>query len=125
MNLVDSSGWIEYFLDGPNAEIFASPLKDIDRLLVPTICIFEVFKNVLKFKGREEALQIATQMEQGKIIGLDIPLSLEAAKLSLELRLAMADSIILAVARTHQATLWTQDTDFKNMDGVRFISKGK
>ncbi len=123
MNLVDSSGWIEFFLGGPNACIFASPLKEKGGLLVPSICIFEVFRSILRSKGREEALQVATQMKQGKVIDLDMSISLEAAKLSLELKLAMADSIILATARAHQAVFWTQDEDFKNLEGVKFIPK--
>ena len=123
MNLVDSSGWIEYLTASSNAAFFAKPLKDVERLIVPAICIFEIFRYILRVKGKDEALQVAAQMKQGKVIPLEMSLSIEAAKLSFEFKLPMADSIILATARGYQATLWTQDTDFKNIEGVKFIPK--
>ncbi len=124
MNLVDSSGWIEYFLDGPNAHFFAKPLNSKDTsLLVPTICIYEVFKTILRPLGRKDALEILTPMHEGVVVPLDDELAVTAAIISMDNKLAMADSIILATAQHYGATLWTQDMDFENIDGVRYIKK--
>jgi len=125
MNLVDSSAWLEYFADTPHADYFAKPIEDIDNLLVPTMCILEVFRTVLRQKDENSALQAVALMEQGTIVDLDISIALSAGKLSLEYKLPLADSIILATARAHDAILWTQDADFKGIDGVKFISKKK
>jgi predicted nucleic acid-binding protein len=123
MNVVDSSGWLEYFADGPNAEFFAPAVEDVAALLVPTISIYEVFKRVLQQRGEGEALQAAAMMAQGQEIELDTSLALEAAKLSAEEKLPMADSIMLATARAYGATLWTQDADFEGMAGVNYVEK--
>lgn len=123
MNLVDSSGWLEYFADGKNADFFAKPLESSVRLLVPSICIFEVFKKVTQQKGEDDALQAVALMQKGEIIPLDVPLSLNAAKMSCDFKLPMADSIILATARVHNAVIWTQDSDFKKFEDVKFIQK--
>lgn len=125
MNLVDSSGWLEYFADGKNADFFAEPIEDARSLIIPSICIFEVFKRILQQRTEDEALRAATIMQQGRVIPLEALLSLQAAKLSVDLKLPMADSIILTTARTFKATLWTQDTDFKEMKDVRFIESKK
>ena len=125
MNLVDSSGWLEYFTNGPNAQQFLAPLKDSKSLVVPSISIFEVFKVVLRERGENEALQAAAAMQKGTVVELSSKLALAAAKLSLEHKIPMADSIILATARANQATLWTQDADFKGMQEVRFFPKKK
>ena len=122
MNLVDSSGWLEYLTDGKNANFFAGPLESSTKLIVPTICIFEVFKKVLQERGEDKALQAAALMQKGGLIPLDVPIALQAAKISRDKKLPMADSIILATARTYKATIWTQDTDFQNMDNVKFIN---
>lgn len=123
MNVVDSSGWLEYFADTPNAEYFASPIEDTEKLVVPTISLFEVFKKILKQKDEGEALQAVALMQQGQVIDLDMELSLNAAKLSVEHKIPMADSLILATARAFDATLWTQDSDFHGLDGVEYIPK--
>jgi len=125
MNLVDSSGWLEYLADGSNADFFAEPLESSEKLIVPAICIFEVFKRVLQQRDEDAALQSVALMQKGEIIDLDVPLSLSAAKISCDLKLPLADSIILATARLYKATVWTQDTDFKGMEAVRFVPKGK
>lgn len=124
MNVVDSSGWLEFFADGVNAEQFSQPLSDLEQLIVPSISVFEVFRVVCRQRGEEQALQAAALMQHGKIVELSSSLALYAAKLSIELKLPMADSIILATARLHEATLWTQDTDFEGIDGVRYFPKG-
>ena len=123
MNVVDSSGWLEYFADGPNASAFAKPIKAIGSLIVPSISLFEVFKRVMTQRGEDVALEAAAMMRQGRVIPLDDALALDAARLSVEHRLPLADSIILATAMAHRATLWTQDADFENVKGVRYLPK--
>ena len=120
MNVVDSSAWLEYFANGPNASFFAKPVEDTQRLIVPTLSLFEVFKRVLEQCGEGEALQAVAVMRQGMVVDLDIPIALRAAKLSIEHRLPMADSVILATARSHNATLWTQDADFEDLPGLQY-----
>jgi predicted nucleic acid-binding protein len=123
MNIVDSSGWLEYFSDGPNSNHFSAPLKDSASLIVPVISIYEVFKVVLREAGENEALQAVAAMQKGKVIDLTTNLAMSAAKLSLHHKLPMADSIILATAKAHNCTIWTLDADFKNISGVKFFSK--
>jgi len=122
VNVVDSSGWIEFALDGPNADVFEPPLLDTRHLVVPSISIFEVYRFVLRERGRGAALTLAASMRQGKVVDLDAGLAVEAAELAASLRLPMADAIIYMVARAHEATLWTQDTDFRDLEGVRFVT---
>ena len=123
MNVVDSSGWLEYFADGPNADFFAPALEDMDALAVPVITLYEVFKRVLQQRSEDEALRAVAQMRQGQIVDLNAGLALEAARLSLAHKLPMADSLILTTARHLGATLWTQDVDFDGIDGVRYRAK--
>ncbi len=123
MNVVDSSGWLEYFADGENASFFAPAIEDTANLLVPTISLYEVFKRLIAQRGEHIALVHIGDMHQGQITELTSSIALEAAKLSGELKIAMADSIILATARIHDATLWTQDVDFEGIAGVEYVSK--
>jgi predicted nucleic acid-binding protein len=123
MNIVDSSGWLAYFADEPNAKHFISPLKDTDSLVVPTITLYEVFKVVLRESSENEALQATAAMQKGTVVDLTVPLAIAASKLSLEKGLPMADSIILATAKAYDAILWTQDSDFRNMAGVKYFPK--
>jgi len=123
VNVVDSSGWLEYFADTPNADVFAAPILETDNLIVPSISLLEVFKRVLQQRGQDAALQTIALMKQGKVVPLDETLALQAAKLGLEHKLPLADSVILATARAFDATLWTQDADFDGIEGVRFIRK--
>ena len=123
MNVVDSSGWLEYFADGPNANFFASAIEDTDRLVVPVISIYEVFKRILQQRGEDEALQAVGVMTQAHVIDLDVTIALASAKLSHDQKLPMADSIILATAQANNATLWTQDADLDGKHNVRYISK--
>jgi len=120
MNLVDSCGWLEYFADGPNADFYAAALEDPGSLLVPTICLLEVFKRVFQERGEDAALQAAAAMHQGLIVPLDASLALRAARISSDLKLPLADSVILATARTYLALIWTQDAHFKGLEGVRY-----
>lgn len=123
MNLVDSSGWLEYFADGRNAKFFASVLEDTNNLIVSTINIYEVFKRVLQQRGEDAALQAVALMQHAAVIDVTSPIALDAANLSTELKLPMADSLILATARVFDATLWTQDADLKGLPDVRFTKK--
>jgi predicted nucleic acid-binding protein len=123
VNVVDSSGWLEYLAAGPNADFFASAIEASSQLLVPTISLYEVFKRVLQQRDEGDALQAVALMQQGRVVELTAPLSLTAAHLSVQHGLPMADSIMLATARTNDATLWTQDADFVGLAGVRFKAK--
>jgi predicted nucleic acid-binding protein len=123
MNIVDSSGWLAYFADEPNAKHFLAPLKDTASLIVPAVTIYEVFKVVLRESSENEALQAAVAMQKGTVVDLTATLAIAASKLSLQHRLPMADSIILATSQAFNAIIWTQDSDFKNIDGVKYFPK--
>jgi predicted nucleic acid-binding protein len=123
MNLVDSSGWLEYFADGHNAKFFAPALEDTENLIVSTINIYEVFKRVLQQRGEDAALQAVALMHQTGVVDVTSSIAMDAAKLNAELKLPMADSLILATARSCGAILWTQDAHFKGLSNVRFIRK--
>ncbi|MEZ4726242.1 MAG: type II toxin-antitoxin system VapC family toxin [Caldilineaceae bacterium] len=123
MNVLDSSGWLEYFANGANASFFAPSIEDVSSLVVPVISIYEVFKRVLQQRGEADALQALVFMQQGQVIDLDATLAIEAARLSSLEQLPMADSIILATARLHNAILWTQDVDLARFPDVRYIQK--
>jgi predicted nucleic acid-binding protein len=125
MNLVDSSGWLEYFADGPNAKVFAKALRDTDQILVPSVCLYEVYKIILQQRGPSAALQAVALMRQGRIVELGERIALLAAELSLKHKVPMADSVILATARTHDAHVWTRDADFTGIDGVTVVQKAK
>ena len=123
MNVVDSSGWLEYFANGSNVDFFAPAITDEPNLVVPTICMFEVFKRLSVQLGKEQALQAMGMLYRGQLAALSDEIALQAALLSLEHKLPLADSIILATARTQKATLWTQDEHFKNLPSVEYIEK--
>ncbi|MCM8814333.1 MAG: type II toxin-antitoxin system VapC family toxin [Candidatus Omnitrophica bacterium] len=121
MNIVDSCGWLEYLSDGQNADFFAAAVENVGTLIVPAICIYEVFKRVYEQRGEDAALQAIAIMHQGKVVAVDEVVALNAAKCSLEQRLPLADSLILAIARLEKAVIWTQDEDFKKIPGVKYI----
>lgn len=123
MNIVDSSGWLEYLADGPNSAFFSRPLEETADLVVPTITIYEVFKVVFRQRGESDALQSVALMQQGLVVDLTPDISILAARMSLECRLPMADSIILATSRLFEAPIWTQDSDFEGIEGVRYVAK--
>ena len=123
MDIVDSSGWLAYFAEEPNARHFLPPLSDSASLVVPTVTIYEVFKVILREAGENEALQGIVAMQKGTVVDLTAPLALAASKLSLEHNLPMADSIILATAQEFNAIIWTQDSDFKNIRNVKYFAK--
>lgn len=125
MNVVDSSGWLEYFSGGPNTDKFEVPLKDSSSLIVPVITIYEVFKVVMREAGENEALQVIASMQQGSVIELNISIAMSASRISLKYNLPMADSIILSTAQSYGAVIWTQNSDFKSLPNVNFFPKVK
>jgi predicted nucleic acid-binding protein len=125
VNVVDSSAWLEYFANGPNAGAFASAIQATEELVVPSITLLEVFKRVYQQRGEGPALQAVALMQQGAVVDLDAPLALTAARISADGKLALADSVVLATARRFDATLWTQDADFQGLPGVRYRAKSQ
>ena len=123
MNLVDSSAWLEYFADGPNAGFFAPAIESTADLAVSTINLYEVFKRVLQQRDETTAFRAVAAMQQGTLIEVGEPIALHAAQLSIQHKLPMADSLILATARSCGATLWTQDVDFEGIEGVRYRAR--
>ena len=123
MNVVDSSAWLEYFADGPNAGFFAPAIEATDELIVPSICLLEVFRRVCQQRGEGPALQAVAVMQQGRVLDLDSALALIAAKIGIDTKLALADSVVLATARQTEATLWTQDVDFEGLPNVKFRAR--
>ena len=125
MNVVDSSAWLEYFADGPNAGRFASAVEDVERLIVPSICLLEVFKRVFQQRDEQTALNAVTLMQQGMVDDLTAETAVDAARIGATLKLPLADSVVIATARKHAATLWTQDADFEGIEGVKYFAKKK
>lgn len=123
MNVVDSSAWLEYFANGPNAAAFAPPILDVRNLVVPSLCLLEVFKRALQQRGEDQALQAVAVMHQGRVVDLSSDIALHSARLSHRHKLALADSVVLATAQRHHAVLWTQDADLKDMPNVRYFAK--
>ncbi len=123
MNLVDSSGWLEYMADNQNAGFFASAIENIGSLVVSTINIYEVFKRVNQQVDESSAIQIIALMHQGLIVDVDSEIAIMAGKISLKHKLPLADSMIYATAKMHDAILWTQDSDFKGLEKVRYIDR--
>lgn len=125
MNVVDSSAWLEYFADGPNARFFAPAIQDLKNLVVPSICVAEVFRRMMQQLGLDAALRAAAAMQEGTVISLDLGLAVDAGKIGVERKLPLADSIVFATARALGATLWTQDGDFEGLEDVRYRAKKK
>jgi predicted nucleic acid-binding protein len=123
VNVVDSSAWLEYFADGPNAGFFAPAIEATDELIVPSVCLLEVFKRVCQQRGEGPALQAVAVMQQARVVDLDSALALIAARIGTDTKLALADSVVLATARNSDATLWTQDADFEGLPDVKFRAK--
>ncbi len=123
MNLVDTSGWIEYFFEGKNASYFSEPIEDTSELIVPVICLYEVFKKINIVADEAKALQAIAQMRQGQLIVLSEEIALKAALISIKHKLPMADSLIYATGYLEGAVIWTQDVDFQGLPGVKFKEK--
>ncbi len=123
MNVIDSSAWLSYFAGDKNSTSFSNPIESLDTLLVPSITVTEVFKHVLRLKGDELALEVIAHMTQGKVISLDTQLAIDAGSYGVQHKLPLADSIIYATTMKFNATLWTQDSDFKDLPNVKFYTK--
>lgn len=122
-NVVDSAGWLEYLAEAPNADFFAPAIENPEHLIVPSLSVLEVFKWVLRERGEDAALQAAALMQQGHVIELDVALAIRAAKLGVDHKLPLADSVMLATAQAFNAVLWTQDSDFEGIAGVDYTPK--
>jgi len=125
MNVVDSSGWLEYFAGGPNAPVFLPALKDPGACVVPAVTIYEVFRVLLRERGEKEALQAAAVMQKGLVVDVTAKLAIEAASLAHRQGLHMADSLVLATARAHGATIWTQDSHFSGLPDTKYFAPAK
>ena len=123
MNLVDSSGWLEYLADGKNAKFFAPIIEDTDELIVSVLNIYEVYKKVLVVKDENTAIQVVGLMQQAKVVEVNSTIAIQAAKISFEQKIPMADSLIYITAKQNNAIVWTQDVDFKDLDGVKYFKK--
>ena len=123
MNLVDSSGWLEYFTDGKNAGYFVPVIENTSELIVSVINLYEVYKKILSEKDDNAAIQAVALMQQPDVVDVTEPISILAARLSIDLKIPMADSIIYATAKIYNAIIWTQDSDFKNLEGVKYFRK--
>lgn len=125
MNVVDSSAWLAYFADGPNAGHFAEAIENTSALVVPTITLLEVFKRISQQRDEATALRYVAVMQQGRVVDLDAALALRAAVLGLRHGFPLADSIVYATAQQASAIVWTQDSDFEGLDGVRYWPGGR
>ena len=123
MNLVDSSGWLEFLAEGKNAKLFAPALEKTDELIVSTINLYEIYKKILLEKDEHSALQVVGLMQQAKVVEVNSTIAIQAAKFSFEQKIPMADSLIYITARQNNAIVWTQDVDFKDLDGVKYFKK--
>ena len=125
MKVVDSCGWLECLAGGPNAAFFAPVVEAHDgTLVVPALCLYEVMRNMLNWTDQRQALSAVAVMKEATVVPVNTELALGAAILSSELKLPIADSIILATARSCGVVLWTQDAHFELVDGVHYIAKG-
>ena len=123
MNLVDSSGWLEYLAEGKNAKLFAPAIEKTDELVVSTINLYEIYKKILSGKDEHSAIQVVGLMQQAKVVEVNSTIAIQAAKFSFEQKIPMADSLIYITAKQNNATVWTQDVDFKDLDGVKYFKK--
>jgi len=123
MNIVDSCGWLEYFADGVNASFFVPIIEDLPNLIVPSICIYEVFKSILIQRDETSALLAISGMKKAKVVALDDEISIYAAKISATHKTPMADSIIYATSKIYNAVVYTQDKDFSKFQDVKYIEK--
>ncbi len=123
MNVVDSSGWIEYLFERPNERFFAAAIHDTSKLLVPTVCLIEVIRYVTRAASRNAAQEAAAQMQRASVVSFDEDLAHLAARFGLKHKLPLADAIVYATSQAHNATLYTQDDDFSKLPGVRYVRK--
>ncbi|MFL6246295.1 MAG: type II toxin-antitoxin system VapC family toxin [Thermoanaerobaculia bacterium] len=123
MIVIDSSGWIEFFTDGPLADDYARKLRHLPSIVTPVIVIYEVYKRLKRELSEDDGIIAVSAMQRMQIVPVDVELALSAADLSLEYGLAMADALVLATARKYDAELVTSDRDFERVDGVTYLAK--
>ena len=123
MNLVDSSGWIEYLQDTPRADLFAEAIEDRYDLLVPTIALFEVHKVLSRNLPANLVAQCLDVMRLGRVLDLTDKRAIAASEVASRHRLAMADAAMYSLAQEFEATFWTQDVDYQGLGGVRYFPK--
>ena len=123
MNLVDSSTRMEYFADGKNAKHFAPIIQDLKNLVVSVINIYEVYKKISQHRDENSAIQAIAVMQQAEVLEITSQIAIEGSKISIQNKIPMADSLIIASARSVGAKIWTQDYDFKGLDNVMFFKK--
>ncbi len=123
MIIVDSCGWLEYFIDGSLAGEYEKYLKKPDELLTPTIVLYEVYKKVKAEKGEKNALLIVAQMGNTEVVSLTDSLALSAADISLKYKIPMADSIIKATADSRNCDIVTSDSHLKDLPNVIYLKK--
>lgn len=123
MNVIDSSAWLAYFTDEREAAHFAEAIEDTDFLVVPSICIHEVFRFICRERGEDDALQAASLMQRGRVVDLDSTLAVDAAQIGLVEKLAMADAIIYATVLRVEGVLWTQEAHFEGKAHVHYHPK--
>lgn len=121
--VVDSSGWVEYMGDGAKASSFAAYLESPEKLLLPSIIVYEVHKKLVREQGLHMAGVFLSQAFsfRDRLLDLTLELSILAAQTSLETRLPMADAMIYATAQHHRAQLITSDSHFANLPGVTLV----
>ena len=117
--VLDSSCWLEFFADSPQAEQFAPAIEAVETLVVPVLTVYEVIKKLAREAGDETAAAALGLMQRGQVVPIDLNLALAAAVNGLP----MADSLVYATARHHGAELWTQDRHFEGLPGVKFFAK--
>ena len=123
MTLIDSSGWIEFFTDGPLASSYGSHLKELKNIVTPTVVLYEVYKVIKRQRSEEEALAAAAQMGKTHLVPLTDAIALTAADVSLAHGIAMADAIVYATAVTEKAKVLTSDEDLSDLPGVTYLKK--
>jgi predicted nucleic acid-binding protein len=123
LKVVDSSGWIEYFADGPRADTYAAHLADLTQIITPVIVVYEVYRWLRRQRGDEEAQEAVAQLAETQVVAVSSSLALAAADLSLAHGLAMADALIYAAARSNDAELITSDADFASLPGVTYLAR--
>jgi toxin FitB len=121
--VIDSSGWVEFFVDGPLSNAYAGRLRNLPAILTPVIVLYEVYKRLKRELSEDDAVVAVSAMQRTRIVPITSELALTAADLSLEHGLAMADAMILATARLYRAELVTSDRDFETVPGVTYLPK--
>jgi predicted nucleic acid-binding protein len=122
VNIVDTSGWLEYFADSPQAKHFAAVIEDIEQLMFHSIVLYEVFNKIALAFDENNAFQVVAHLKQGKVMVVDDAVALYAGKVSIEKKLPMADALIYATAILHHATAYTQDTHFEGLMNVKYFA---